>query len=42
MYETNPGSNTPGNNIYTATYLPSRKPSKLDEQDLWYTAGEAN
>ena len=24
-----------------ATYLPSQKPSKLDEQDMWDTTGEA-
>ena len=34
-------SNTPQNTNYTATYLPSRKLSKLDEPDMQDTAGEA-
>ena len=32
---------TPQNTNYTATYLPSRKLSKLDEPDTQDTAGEA-
>ena len=36
-----PGGNTPQNTNYTATYLPSRKLSKLDEPDTQETAGEA-
>ena len=32
---------TPGGTNYTATYLPSRKLSKLDEPDMQDTAGEA-
>ena len=35
------GSNTPQGTNYTATYLPSRKLSKLDELDTQDTAGEA-
>ena len=37
----NPGGNTPQGTNYTATYLPSRKLSKLDEPDMQDTAGEA-
>ena len=33
--------NTPQSSSYTATYLPSRKLSKLDEPDMQDTAGEA-
>ena len=40
LYWTNPGSNIPQNSIYTVTYLPSQKPSKLDEQNIWDTSGE--
>ena len=36
-----PGSNTPQGTNYTATCLPSRKLSKLDEPDTQETAGEA-
>ena len=38
---TNPGGNTPQDTNYTATCLPSRKLSKLDEPDMQDTAGEA-
>ena len=37
----NPGSNTPRNYSCTATYFPSLKPSKLDEQDMRNIAREA-
>ena len=40
LYWTNPGGNIPQNNSCMATNHPSRKPSKLDEQDMWDTAGE--
>ena len=36
-----PSGNTPQSTNYTATSLPSRKLSKLDEQDTQDTAGEA-
>ena len=36
-----PGGNTPQSTKYTATYIPSRKLSKLDEPDMQDTAGEA-
>ena len=36
-----PGGNTPQGTNYTATCLPSRKLSKLDEPDMEDTAGEA-
>ena len=36
-----PGGNTPQDTNYTATCLPSRKLSKLDEPDTQDTAGEA-
>ena len=36
-----PGGNTPQGTNYTATYLLSRKLSKLDEPDMQVTAGEA-
>ena len=36
-----PGGNTPQSTNYTATCLPSRKLSKLDEPDTQDTAGEA-
>ena len=35
LYWTNPGVNIPQNNTCTATYCPSQKPSKIDEQDMW-------
>ena len=38
---TSPGGNIPQNTNYTATYLPPRKLSKLDEPDTQDTAGEA-
>ena len=41
QYWTSPGDNTPQGTNYTATYLPSRKLSKLDEPDMQDTAGEA-
>ena len=37
----NPGCNNPHGTNYTATCLPSRKLSKLDEPDMHDTAGEA-
>ena len=36
-----PGGNTQQGTNYTATCLPSRKLSKLDEPDMQVTAGEA-
>ena len=33
-------SNIEQTSSYTVTYHPSRKLSKLDEQDMWDTAGE--
>ena len=41
QYWINPGGNTPRSTNYTATCLPSRKLSKLDEPDTQDTAGEA-
>ena len=41
QYWTSPGGNTPQGTNYTATCLPSRKLSKLDEPDMQVTAGEA-
>ena len=41
QFWTSPGGNTPQSNRWTATYLPSRKLSKLDEPDMQNTAGEA-
>ena len=41
QYWTSPGGNTPQGTNYTATYLPSRKLSKLEEPDMQDTAGEA-
>ena len=38
---TSPGGNTAQGTNYTATSLPSRKLSKLDEPDMQDTAGEA-
>ena len=40
LYWTSPGGNIPQNNSYMATYHPSRKPSKLNEPDMWDTARE--
>ena len=40
-YWTSPGGNTPQATNYTASSLPSRKLSKLDEPDMQDTAGEA-
>ena len=37
---TSPGGNTPQDTNYTATGLPSRELSKLDEPDMQDTAGE--
>ena len=41
QFWTSPGGNTTQRSSYTATYLPSRKLSKLDEPDVQDTAGEA-
>ena len=41
QYWISPGGNTPQSTKHTATYLPSRKLSKLDEPDMQDTAGEA-
>ena len=41
QYWTSPGGNIPQGTNYTATCLPSRKLSKLDEPDMQDTAGEA-
>ena len=41
QYWTSPGGNTPQDTKYTATYLPSRKLSKLDKPDMQDTTGEA-
>ena len=41
VHKKRPGGNTPQGTNYTATYLPSRKLSKLDEPDMQDTAGEA-
>ena len=41
QYWTSPGGNTPQGTNYTATCLPSRELSKLDEPDMQDTAGEA-
>ena len=40
MLSTNPESRTPQNSSYMATYVPSHKPSKLDEQDMFGTASK--
>ena len=40
QYWTSPGDSTPQSSSYTATYHSSRKLSKLDEHDMWDTAGE--
>ena len=40
QYWTSPGGNTTQGTNYTATCLPSRKLSNLDEPDMQYTAGE--
>ena len=39
-YWTNPGGNIPKKSSCTTTYLPSRKPSKLNEKDMRDTAEE--
>ena len=39
QYLTSPGGNTPQNTNYTATYLQSRKLSKVDEPEMQDTAG---
>ena len=41
QFWTSPGGNTPQGTNYTATCLPSRELSKLDELDMQDTAGEA-
>ena len=41
QYQISPRDNTRQSSSYTATYLPSRKLSKLDEPDMQDTAGEA-
>ena len=41
QYWTSPGDSTPQSTNYTATYLASRKLSKLDEPDMQDTAGQA-
>ena len=41
QYWISPGGNTPQSTNYTATCLPPRKLSKLDEPDTQDTAGEA-
>ena len=38
---TSPGGNTPQSTNHTATYLQSRKLSKLDEPDMQISPGEA-
>ena len=40
QYWTNPEGNIPQSSCCTATYHPSRKLFKLDEPDMWDTAGE--
>ena len=40
QYWTSPGGNTPQGTNYTATWLTSRKLSKLDEPDMQDTAEE--
>ena len=40
LYRTTPGGNTQQNSSCMATYHPSGKPSKLDEQDMQDTAGK--
>ena len=40
QFWTSPGNNTPQSGSCTATYLPSRKLSKLDESDMQDTAGK--
>ena len=39
LYQTNSGSNIPQNSSCTATYHLSRRPSKLDDEDIRDTAG---
>ena len=41
QYWISPGGNTRQGTNYTATYIPSQKPSKLDEPDTQDNAGEA-
>ena len=41
LFSSSPGGNTKLGSNYTATCLPSRKLSKLDEPDIQDTAGEA-
>ena len=41
QYQTSPGDNTPQSTNDTATCLPSRKLSKLDEPGMQDTAGGA-
>ena len=41
QFWTSPGGNTSQRTSWTATYLPSRKLSKLDEPDMQGTAAEA-
>ena len=40
QYWTSPGSSTPPSSSCTVTYYPPRKLFKLDEPDMWDTAGE--
>ena len=40
LYWTSPGGSIQQSSSSTDTYHPSQKPSKLDEQDMWNTAGE--
>ena len=40
QYWTSPGGSTPQNSSCTPTYYPSWKLSKLEEPDMWNTAGE--
>ena len=40
LYWTKSGGSIPQNSNSMATYHPSGKPSKLDEQDIWDSAGE--
>ena len=40
LYCTSSGGNISQNIGCAATYYPSRKPSKLDEIDMWDTVGE--
>ena len=40
LYQTNTESNIPQSSSYMATYHPSQKPSKLEEQDMQDTPRE--